>query len=156
MEVWPHRWWWYEPRFRIKSARLPGGPAGAEIWSGACLRVHMCTKEALANQQACVLALTSCSFLYANSSFVCWQAHWQLHVGWGKVPVRIIHGPQQLHKPHHDRWKMMENVACAYRISYFEMYFNPCGTCQCCECRMDLGYEVFTVGKSDRGHEVDL
>lgn len=28
MKVWQHRWWWYEPRFRIKTARLSGGPEG--------------------------------------------------------------------------------------------------------------------------------
>lgn len=85
------------------------------------LRVHMCTIEALAVQWSCILALTSCSFLYANSSFVCRQAHWQLHVGWAKAPVRIIHGPEQLHKQSHNRWRMLGNVACVYQISYFEI-----------------------------------
>lgn len=120
-EIMATTWWWYVPRCRIKSARLSGGPGGAEIWGWACLWEYICVppRPWLAVQWDCILALTTCSFLYANSSFVCWQAHWQ-HVGWGKAPVRIIHCTSAA--PPHNRWRMLENVACVHQTSYFENY----------------------------------
>lgn len=108
------------------------------------LGVHMCPTEALAVQWACILALTSCYFLYANSSFVCRQAHWQLHVGWGKAPVRIIHA-----------------ASAAKQTTSQQMgYTGICGLCvsealilkynlHTQHWHMAHGAEVFTEGRSD-------
>lgn len=86
------------------------------------LRVHMCTTEALAVHWAGILALTSCSFfmptplLFADRLIGSCMWDGERHLS------ELYMGPQQLHKQPHDRWRMLENVACVYRISYFKMY----------------------------------
>ena len=108
------------------------------------LRVHVCTTEALAVQWVCILALTSCSFLYANSSFVCWQAHWQLHVGWGKAPVRIKHGASAAPQTTSQQMENAEKCGlCVSNLLFWHLFCtHSIGTCH-----TYLGHEVCTVGQ---------
>lgn len=144
MKASQHRWWWYEPRFRIKTARLSGGPAGAEIWGWVCLSEYICVPQRPWQfSWACILALTSCSLLYANSSFVCWQAHWQLHVGWGKAPVRIIHGASAAPQTTQQQMENAEKCGlCVSNLLFGNLFYtHSIGTCH-----MNLGNEVCTAG----------
>lgn len=113
------------------------------------MRVHMCTREALAVQWDCILALASCSFLYAKSSSVCWQAHWQLHAV-GKGTCLNCTGGLSSAKQPYSRWKMLEQVACVYESFYFEI--DPAHKVLAHAswiCKNKIG----TVGQSDCGHK---
>lgn len=100
----------------------------------------MCTTEALAVQQACILALTSCSLLYANSSPLLCLLTDSLAAacGMGKGTC--------------------QNYTCSLSSSTNNITTD--GECwkrsnshSIAMCHMDLGYEVCAVGQRDHAHD---
>ncbi len=84
------------------------------------LRVHMCTIETLAVQWACILAPAVLSYmptplLFADRLIGSCMWDGERHLS------ELYMGLEQLHKQPLNRWRMPGNVACVYRISYFEI-----------------------------------
>lgn len=70
MKVWQHRWWWYEPRFRIKARQ--GSLEVLRGWNrrlSVSVGVHPRKTAALAVQWACILALHQLFFLICQLLF---------------------------------------------------------------------------------------
>ena len=123
MKVCQHRWWWYGPRFRIKTARQPEGPVGADIWGWACPWEYICvpqrpwqTSRPVYGHSPAVPSYMPTPPLFADGLIGSCMWDGEMYLS------ELYMGPQKLHKQPHDRWRMLENVACVCLISYFEMY----------------------------------
>lgn len=77
-----------------------------------------------------VLSYMPTPFLFADSLIGSCMWDGERHLS------ELYMGLQQLHKPSYNRWRLLDNVACVYRISYFE---NLVCTHSISTCHMDLG-----------------